>query len=144
MINKNFFINYDNKDLWNFIFSIIFILLVIIFSNFILKKGILIKLKYFDFLLISIATFRMIRLFTYDKIMSFFRKIFEGKKNGLLNTIHELLICPWCTGIWAALIILALYSFSFVGKILVIILAIAGVGSFIQILANMISRIGNK
>lgn len=143
MANAKISLKFSNQDFWNLIFIFAFVILFLTFTYVFLLKRILIFFNMMDLLLISIATFRLVRLFTYDKIMHFFRNLFKNKKEGPLKAIHEMLICPWCTGIWAALISVVLYSF-LVGKIFVIILAVAGIGSFIQVLANLISRIGKR
>ena len=76
--------------------------------------------------------------------MSFLRDFFEKKEKGIGRTIHELIICPWCIGIWISLFVIPLYFLKDIGKIFVLIVAIAGIGSFLQILVNMIGRIGGK
>ena len=131
---------------WNFIFSLILVFLAIYISYKIFETNsrLIVNLGFFEFFVISLATFRLIRLFTYDKIMNFLRDFFAMRKSKFMLTIHELLICPWCTGIWMALLVIALYFLIPLGKILVFILAIAGAGSLIQIFANMIGRIGKK
>lgn len=106
-----------------------------------INPDLIINIGFFGFFVISFATFRLIRFFTYDKSMAFFRNLFDNKEKGFMKTIHEILICSWCTGIWMALFVIALYFLIPLGKILTFILAIAGAGSLIQILANMIGRI---
>ena len=131
---------------WNFIFSLILVFLAIYISYKIFETNsdLIVNLGFFEFFVISLATFRLIRFFTYDKIMNFLRDFFAMRKSKFMLTIHELLICPWCTGIWLALLVIALYLLIPLGKILVFILAIAGAGSLIQIFANMIGRLGKK
>ena len=131
---------------WNFIFSLILVFLAIYISYKIFETNsdLIVNLGFFEFFVISLATFRLIRLFTYEKIMNFIRNFLAMRKSKFMLTINELLICPWCTGIWMALLVIALYFLIPLGKILVFILAIAGAGSLIQVFANMIGRIGKK
>jgi len=136
--------NKKARKIWDFVLIIIYLLLAFYVSSKILSKnpGIITNINYFEFFIIVIATFRSIRLVTYSKIFLFFRDFFKNRENELSKSIHELLICPWCTGIWMALIVVAIYfliPFG-LGKVLVFILAIAGLGSLIQVFANMMSK----
>ena len=135
----------SDQDFWNIVFMIIFVLLAFYISYKIIERNpnLITEIRVFEFLIISVATFRFIRLLTYDKIMIFLRDFFN-KERGIRRTIHELLICPWCTGIWAALFVITIYFLVPLGNIFILIIAIAGVGSFIQSLANMMGKIGNK
>ena len=110
----------------------------------------------FDLILITLATFRLTRLFVYDKITRFLRDTFqhveetysqEGvtyvtkveRTSGPLRTAYELLICPWCFSIWAALFVL--YGYFIATELFwlpILILAISGVATAVQILVNMI------
>ena len=72
------------------------------------------ELSLTDFILITLATWRLIRLFLYDAITKFFREQFwdlvkvgkgyelEKPKFGPRRTLADLLSCPWCFGTWAA------------------------------------------
>lgn len=103
-----------------------------------------------NLLLLSLASFRLTRLIVFDKITEFIREPFfdeikeenaDGeievyylpKKKGAKRFFGELLGCYWCTGIWAATIIVALFflipsiAFPFI-----IILAVAGLGSIFE------------
>ena len=44
--------------------------------------------------------------------------------------------CPWCAGVWAALIITAIYYLVPFGQLLTILFAVSGIASFIVILVN--------
>ena len=132
------------ETFWNIIFSLIFVFLAIYVSLEIFKTGSITNTGFFEFFIISLATFRLIRLFTYDKIMTFFRNLFANRKKGFRSTIHEVLICPWCTGIWMALFAVTLFFLIPLGEILTYILAIAGAGSLIQVFSRMIGRIKRK
>lgn len=103
-----------------------------------------------DFILLSLATFRLTRLFVFDKITHFLRKPFineyeetledgkietyiEIKGTGIRRIIGELLSCYWCTGVWCAAIMYAGYltiPAYFLPTIL--ILSIAGCASFLE------------
>lgn len=94
----------------------------------------------FDLSLMALATFRLIRLVTYDKIFAFVRDAFMDERDGALvkpkggfrRLIAELIECMWCTGLWAALFVGVVYLVSPLGFFFVLILAIAALGSFLQ------------
>lgn len=127
------------QDVWNFIFSLFF-LCVLFMAGWYMQKtlgGFLASVQPFDALLIAFATFRITRLMVYDKIMRWFRDLFVGGK-GPLRTINDLLQCPWCIGIWAALIIVFVYAVFPWGWFVMFFLAMAGAGSLLQVVANLV------
>jgi len=68
--------------------------------------------------------------------MDFVRAFFKRFETGPGRTISKLLGCPWCTGVWLALFTTFLYfltPFVWYGYLAI---ALAGLGSFIQILIN--------
>jgi hypothetical protein len=102
-----------------------------------------------------LAIFRITRLFVYDKITQFFRDLFmqartiQGAdglayierrpyKGGPLRTVSDLLSCPWCTGMWASLFVVYFYYTLPFAWYVILMLAIAGVGNLLQLIANMI------
>jgi len=130
-----------NKALWNFIFSLFYLALVaawilILYSQGKLPHSILL----FDFVLIGVATFRLTHLFVYDYITGYIRQYFEKFESGPGKTIANLLSCPWCTGIWVALGVSFFYFITSVAWYVIFILAVAGVGTFIDIIAERIRR----
>ena len=109
-----------------------------------------------DFIILSLACFRLTRLIVYDKITSFLRKPFfdeikerakDGeieiyyvpKKYGIRKWIGELLSCYWCTGIWTAAFFVALSSFypDWASPV-IIVLAIAGTASLIEMVVQQL------
>lgn len=103
-----------------------------------------------DFTLIALATVRTIRLFVYDTITKFFREQFWDAKElkskvvltkpagGPRRTLADLLSCPWCFGMFASAIITFFYLLTPYAFYPVLILALAGVATFLQLLANLI------
>lgn len=103
-----------------------------------------------DFILLSLASFRLTRLIVYDKITAFLRKPFfdeieekneKGeaeiyiipKKSGIKGWIGELLSCYWCTGVWSAMIIVvASFLFPYWSNPVIVVLAVAGLASFVE------------
>lgn len=97
----------------------------------------------FDFAVVSLAAFRLIHLFTYDKIFAFVREYIDHKgktddRTGIYRYIDSFLECLWCTGIWSALISLTLYVLNIWGAYVVLFLAIAGVASLMQLVSKAI------
>ena len=104
-------------------------------------------LNFLDVVIIGLAAFRFIRLFTYDKIMQFFRNWFlnaDGTKpeKGIRRAFAELNECIWCTGMWAALLVLVMYFAGTFGVFGVYLLAISALATVFQNISQMITRIG--
>ncbi len=109
----------------------------------------------YDLFILALSSFRLIRLFTYDQIMRVVRDIFIDKKevvgedgqvilirtkplHGFKRSISDLLGCPWCMGIWVSYFTVLLY-FAFPPiRYFALVLALAGLGSGLQIFMNMI------
>lgn len=137
---------------WNLVFALFFVMLVGMATIILETEGYkkLNELTYFDLLLISLASFRLIRLVVYDKITAFFREQFwdatEMKtkvvltkaKVGPRRTLADLLSCPWCFGIWASAMVTFFYLLTPYAYYAVLFLALAGVATFMQLLANLI------
>ncbi|RJR31209.1 DUF1360 domain-containing protein [Candidatus Parcubacteria bacterium] len=90
--------------------------------------------------MMSLATFRLTHLFTYDSVTDFVRNFFKNSASGFGRSLSELIHCPWCTGVWTALLVGFLYYLSPVFWYLLLLIALAGLGSFIQTLATIIIR----
>lgn len=107
------------------------------------------ELNWLTFALLVLASFRLTRLIVFDKITWFIRKpfheIIEEEENGVMASyikikgsglrkwIGELLSCYWCTGVWAAVLLIigwALFPNAFFYAVL--ILAISGGAGIIE------------
>ncbi len=147
----------DDQNTWNFVFSVLFavLLFVSVWSFYQKYGGAPAYISLFDMVLISLAIFRITRLFVYDKITQFLRDLFmQGRsvvgedgqtyierrpyRGGPLRTISDLLACPWCTGMWASLFVVYFYYTLPFAWYVILMLAIAGVGNLMQLVANMI------
>lgn len=137
---------------WNFIFSLFFVFLV--------TMGVLIlddasykpytDLVLVDYLLITLASWRVVRLFVYDKITAFAREqfwdakgskktvILTKPKGGPRRTIADLFSCPWCLGVWATATVAFFYLLTPYAFFPVLVLALSVVATFLQILTNMV------
>jgi hypothetical protein len=145
-------IRITDQYFWNVIFGLFFVLLAAM-GAIILETEARIaytELTLVDFTLITLATWRLIRLFVYDAITKFFREQFydlkkvgkgytlEKPKFGPRRTIADLLSCPWCFGMWAAALVTFFYLWTPYAYYVTIFLAISAVATFLQILTNMI------
>ncbi|MFN3693355.1 MAG: DUF1360 domain-containing protein [Candidatus Paceibacteria bacterium] len=145
-------IRITDQYFWNVVFGIFFVLLVVM-GAIILETEARIpytELTFTDFALVTLATWRLIRLFVYDAITKFFREQFydlkkvgkgytlEKPKFGPRRTVADLLSCPWCFGMWAAALVTFFYLLTPYAYYITIFLAISAVASFLQILTNMV------
>ena len=147
---------HNDQAIWNFIFTVFFLGLVVLGMRVLYTAGQLpLTINLFDLALIVLATFRLIRLFVYDKIMLWFRDLFwqkitvvdelggsvtikQKRSDGPFRTISDLLGCPWCFGVWASFFVCFFYYITPFAWFPILFLAIAGVATFVQLLANMI------
>ncbi len=145
-------IRITDQYFWNVVFGIFFVLLIVM-GAIILETEARIpytELTFTDFALITLATWRLIRLFVYDAITKFLREQFydlkkvgkgmvlEKPKFGPRRTLADLLSCPWCFGMWAAATVTFFYLLTPYAYYVTIFLAISAVASFLQILTNMV------
>ncbi len=110
----------------------------------------------FDFFIIVLAVFRLTRLFVYDGIMQYVRDLCLIKERvvdavtgeetmrcgkptvGFRKVASDLLACPWCVGVWLAAIVIIFYTALPASHLIIMILAVAGLASFVQITINAI------
>jgi hypothetical protein len=145
-------IRITDQYFWNFVFTGFFAALVVMGAIILETESYrpLSEFEVFDFVLLSLATFRLIRLFVYDAITKFFREQFydankigknvvlEKPAKGPRRTIADLLSCPWCFGVWAAAMLTFFYALTPYAYFVILFLAIGAVATFLQLLANMI------
>ncbi|WP_067837802.1 DUF1360 domain-containing protein [Amphibacillus sediminis] len=104
----------------------------------------------FEFIMLIMASLRLMRLLRYDYISSKLRNylieeierplengnlelIVRGKGSGWRYHIGELYACHWCVSIWSALLLLlGLTVFPMVFTFIITILSIAAFASLIQ------------
>lgn len=90
-----------------------------------------------DFLLMTLAIMRLVRLTTYDNITAFVRDWFVGyEPESFLGSLGTLINCPWCTGLWWSLIVAFSYFASPYAWYVILILALSAAASFLQIMTN--------
>lgn len=147
-------IRITDQYFWNAIFSVFFLVLIVMGSIILETESYrpLASFTSIDYALVTLATFRLIRLFVYDAITKFFREQFwDVKKNGRelmlekpatgpRRTVADLMSCPWCFGVWAGAMVVFFYALTPYAYYVVVFLAISGIASFIQVLSNLIGH----
>lgn len=146
----------DDQNVWNFRLLVFSAALLAAEIWLLMELGKLpTSIGILDLVLIALATFRLTRLFVYDTIMEFVRDWFlirrvsytsdnelviERQKypDGGLRAISELFACPWCFGLQAAMIVVFLYYLSAISWIVILMFAVGGVATFIQLIANAV------
>jgi hypothetical protein len=128
----------SRQKFWNFMATIIYIVLFVLLGYALKQKGVKIEqLRIWEVLLLALASYRLTRILVFDKIFKFFRDFFRSKSQlQVFYVVKEILGCPWCAGIWVALVNVAIYFLVPYGNLFIYLLAIAGVASFFVILVN--------
>lgn len=125
---------------WNIVFALFFAAIVLKGTFLLFAWGrIPVAISPWEFLLLALAIFRLVRLFCYDIITKFIRDaLAHPKPDSFLGTLHALISCSWCAGLWFSFFVVFGYYATPLAMPVILILALAGVGSFIQVLANLI------
>jgi hypothetical protein len=123
---------------WNFIFSVLFVAVLVaaLIEMKEIRGGFLVSVSPFDALMMTFATFRITRLVVYDRITLWFREFFVDRKSAFMTVVADLLQCPWCIGVWSALIVVYAYFIFDWAWSVIFFLALAGAGSLLQVIAN--------
>lgn len=135
---------------WNFVFGAFFLVLVVMGAIILDTESRIApsELSWVDIVLLSLATFRLVRLFVYDTMTKWFREQFwDAKKmrgemllvkpaTGPRRTLADMLSNPWAFGLWAGSLVTFFYLWSTAAYFPVLLLAVAGVGSIFQVLAS--------
>lgn len=151
-------IRITDQYFWNIIFSIFFLALLAM-AVIILESESRIpysELTLIDYTILTLATWRLIRLFTKDILTRFIREQFwdvvkvgrghklEKPKTGPRRTIADLLSCPWCFGVWAATMVTFFYLLTPLAVFPILILAISAVATFLHFVASMAAGAAEK
>lgn len=142
-----------DQYIWNIVFTAFFIVLVVMGAIIVDTEGRPLEhLTTIDFVLMTLATWRLIRLFVYDAVTKWLREQFYDVKKiggkitlekpltGPRRTLADLLSCPWCFGVWAGAFIVFFYLVSDWAYYPVLFLALSAVASFLQLLSNLVGH----
>jgi hypothetical protein len=126
---------------WHILFTLTFLALTALSIIFLHSMGKFPKpVPVFDFIIMGIAVFRLTHLFVYDFVMHFVRDYFAKFQRGPGKTISNLLSCEWCTGMWTSLIVGFFYFLTVYSWYVILIIALAGVGTFIDLISQRLMR----
>ena len=153
-----------SQHFWFGVFTVVFIAMIMFIMRLYgsIAMGTLVNITPFHFVILSIATFRITRLIVSDRITQGLRDfcmiisastdpetgstyIVRTKRvRGVRRAIGEIMGCPWCMGMWIAVVALALYVaatvYSFVSAwAIIFIFALAGSASVIQSAVSIFS-----
>ena len=123
---------------WNFLLSVFFVVVLAaaLLEMKEVRGGFLVSVPPFDAIMMTFATFRITRLIVYDRITLWFRELFIGRTSAFRTVAAGLLHCPWCIGVWSALIVVFCYFVFPWAWSVILFLALAGAGSLLQVIAN--------
>lgn len=139
---------------WNFVFTVFFVILIVM-GTIILdteSRITLVDISLTDYTLITLATWRLTRLFVYDAVTKFIREQFwdvkkvgrgyqlEKPKTGPRRTLADLFDCPWCVGVWMAATVTFFYLLTPYMIFPVAFLAVSAVATFLQLLSNLVGN----
>lgn len=141
---------------WNIIATIVFVVVAVKAVDIVGIEAVrtISHISPYHFLLVSLATFRMTRLLVADHITQWLRDLCmksvtvndpmtgavfvrcEKPTKGLRRLISDLLGCPWCVGVWVAMVAIVLYYMAVtelfsISWIIILVFAIAGAGELI-------------
>lgn len=149
---------------WYIAYSVFFLVIAVLMlrSLYTVHGRLPTDIPLFDLIIISLATFRLTRLFVYDKITFFLRDMLQhaeetyteegvtyfrkvARRQGPIHVAYELLTCPWCFSIWIGLFVT--YSYFLDRQIFwfpILLFAVSGVASSVQIFVNMVGWIAEN
>ncbi len=130
----------DQQKSWNFLATVFYIVCLVGLGFGLNSAGVTREdFRVGDIALMAIATYRLTRILVFDKIFKLFRDFLKSReKLSLFYVIREIITCPWCAGVWVALIVVALYFMVPFGDIFIILLTISGIASFLVVSINYI------
>ena len=139
----------QEQHFWNGIALIVYAVLCALSVWLVARYGTLdpAAVGFLDVALLGLAAFRLIHLLTYDKIFDVVRAAFMDRKGARLKNAErgwrrlmcEFMQCIWCTGMWSGLIAVTVYFLGTWGRFAVIVLAVAGLGSLLQIVSKALA-----
>ena len=133
-------LNERKHQAWNFWSAFVFLSTVGLVGYLLKNNGVDIEeLTFKQALLIILASYRMTRIIVFEKIFKYFRNVLKKRENFyVIGTIHSMITCPWCAGVWVTLIIIVLYFLVPYGNLLVYVLALAGLASMMILVSNLL------
>lgn len=133
-------LNERKHQAWNFWSAFVFFGAILLAGHFLNREGIDIRdLTMKEAVLVILASYRMTRILVFEKILKHFRDALKKRENlYVIGTIHSMVTCPWCAGVWVTLIIIVFYFLVPYGALLVYVLALAGLASMVILVSNLL------
>jgi len=133
-------LNERKHQAWNFWSAFVFFGAILLVGYFLKRKGVDIRdLTLKEAVLVILATYRMTRILVFEKILKHFRDALKRRENlYVIGTIHSMVTCPWCAGVWVTLVIIVFYFLVPYGALLVYVLALAGLASMMILISNLL------
>ena len=132
--------NERKHQAWNFWSVFVFFGAVALVGYLLEGQGVDIRdLSMNEAVVIILASYRMTRILVFEKIFKYFRNVLKKREDlYLIGTLHAIITCPWCAGVWVTLIIVVFYFLVPFGEVLVYVLALAGVASMVILISNLL------
>jgi len=133
-------LNERKHQAWNFWSAFVFFGAVVLVGFFLKRAEVDIKdLTMKEAVLVILASYRMTRILVFEKIFKYFRDVLQNRENlYIIGTIHSMITCPWCAGVWVTLFIIVFYFLVPYGTLLVYVLALAGLASMLILVSNLL------
>lgn len=132
--------NERKHQAWNFWSAFVFLGAVWLVGFFLKREGTDIRdLTLTEALLIILAASRLTRILVFEKILKHFRDALKRRQHlYVIGTIHSMVTCPWCAGVWMTLIIIVFYFLIPYGELLIYVLALSGLASMMILVSNLL------
>ena len=132
--------NERKHQAWNFWSVFVFFGAVFLVGYLLEGKGVDIReISMKEAVVIILASYRMTRILAFEKIFKYFRNVLKKREDlYVIGTLHAIITCPWCAGVWVTLIIVVFYFLVPYGSLLVYILALAGRASMVILISNLL------
>ena len=133
-------LNERKHQAWNFWSVFVFFGAIVLVGHFLKREGVDIRdLTMKEAVLVILASYRMTRILVFEKILKHFRDALKRRENlYVIGTIHSMVTCPWCAGVWVTLTIIVFYFLVPYGPLLVYVLALAGLASMVILVSNLL------
>ena len=132
--------NERKHQAWNFWSAFVFLGAVTLVGFFLDREGLDIRnLTFKEGLILILASFRLTRILVFERILKHVRDALKRREHlYVIGTIHSMVTCPWCAGVWMTLIIIVFYYLVPYGELLVYVLALAGLASMLILVSNLL------
>jgi len=132
--------NERKHQAWNFWSAFVFFGAVVLVGYLFDNRNIDIRdITLKESVVIILASYRMTRILVFEKIFKYLRNVLKKRENlYVIGTLHSIITCPWCAGVWVTMAIVMFYFLVPFGVVLVYVLALAGVASMVILLSNLL------